>query len=58
MCCTLKDSFRNSIEYVTYRQEKDEELIKAPRPLFFTSTAFVDTNDKNELTASRHELKP
>ena len=25
---TLKDSFGNSIEYVTYRQEKDEELVK------------------------------
>ena len=25
---TLKDSFGNSIEYVTYRQEKDEELLK------------------------------
>jgi hypothetical protein len=25
---TLKDSFWNSIEYVTYRQEKDEELLK------------------------------
>ena len=23
---TVKDSFGNSIEYVTYRQEKDEEL--------------------------------
>ena len=25
---TLKDSFGNSIEYVTYRQEEDEELLK------------------------------
>ena len=24
----LKDSFGSSIEYVTYRQEKDEELLK------------------------------
>ena len=28
MARTLKDSFWNSIEYVTYRQEKDEELLK------------------------------
>ena len=28
MVRTLKDSFWNSIEYVTYRQEKDEELLK------------------------------
>ena len=28
MVRTLKDSFGNSIEYVTYRQEKDEELLK------------------------------
>ena len=25
---TLKDSFVNKKEYVTYRQEKDEELLK------------------------------
>lgn len=28
MVRTLKDSFANQIEYVTYRQKKDEELIK------------------------------
>ena len=28
MVRTLKDSFWNSIEYVTYRQEEDEELLK------------------------------
>ena len=28
MVRTLKDSFWNSIEYVTYQQEKDEELLK------------------------------
>ena len=41
--CTLKDSFWNSIEYVTYRQEKDEELLKF-LVLFLTSTASVDTD--------------
>ena len=28
MVRTIKDSFWNSIEYVTYRQKKDEELLK------------------------------
>ena len=46
MRCTLKDSFFNSTEYSTYRQEKDEEQVKALRPLFFTSTAFADTKAK------------
>ena len=40
---TLKDSFWNSIEYVTYRQEKDEELLKFLVLFFLTSTASVDT---------------
>ncbi len=28
MVCTLKDSLGNSLKYITYRQEKDEELLK------------------------------
>ena len=40
---TLKDSFWNSIEYVAYRQEKDEELVKFLVLFFLTSTASVDT---------------
>ena len=40
---TLKDSFVNEIEYVTYRQEKDEELLKFLVLFFLTSTASVST---------------
>ena len=43
MRSVLKGSFENSIEYVTYRQEKDEELLKF-LVLFLTSTASVDTD--------------
>ena len=40
----LKDSFGSSIEYVTYRQDKDEELLKFIVLFFLTSTASVDTD--------------
>ena len=41
---TLKDSFGDSIEYVAYRQEKDEELLKFLVLFFLTSTASVHTD--------------
>ena len=44
MGCTLKDSFFDLIEYITYRQEKDEEFFITPRPFFFASTASVFTD--------------
>ena len=40
---TLKDSFQNLIEYKTYRQEKDEELLKFLVLFFLASTASVNT---------------
>ena len=40
---TLKDSFQNLIEYNTYRQEKDEELLKFLVLFFLASTASVNT---------------
>ena len=43
MVRTLKDSFWNSIECITYRQEKDEELLIL-RPFFLINTASVDTD--------------
>ena len=42
--CTLKDSFKLN-RYSTYRQEKDEELVKFLVLFFLTSTASVDTTD-------------
>ena len=51
--CTLKDSFQNWIEYITYRQEKDRECFGTLCPLFLTSTAFVDTNAYSEMFCSR-----
>ena len=41
---TLKDSFKLN-RYSTYRQEKDEELVKFLVLFFLTSTASVDTTD-------------
>ena len=41
---TLKDSFWKSIDYVTYRQEKDRECFRILCPLFLTNTAFAVTN--------------
>ena len=39
----------SSIEYSTYRQEKDRECFYILCPFFLTSTAFVDTNAYSEI---------
>ena len=48
---TLKDSFRFN-RYSTYRQEEDRECFYTLCPLFFASTAFVDTNAYSEIFCS------
>ena len=42
MNCT--GSFWYSIDQVAYLQEKDEELVKIPRPFFLTSTELIKDN--------------